>query len=296
MKIKELCLAGAANRGIAYVGVIKCLEDNDALELEKFVGVSIGALVGIAYIIGYSMDDLFSQILDQDISEFQDISIEYILHQGSVLKGDKYKQWVWSLMSTQIDPMTTLEDLCEKYNIDIIMSALSLDSGKDGLEYFSKTTTPKIPIYYAVMASMAIPFVFPPIVYNGKRYIDAFVVENFPMDKLSKEGVGFKVTSKSVDADITNFTYITKIMQLITSHMDKIIKYEGTCVTIDGSDFTSLDFNLTIDNKITLYYRGYNTTQEFLNTKTKKTPTPHPTTTKEIRIPYNDPQELPILD
>ena len=109
--IHELCLAGAANRGIAYIGAIKCLQDNCVLDVKKFVGVSIGSLVGVAFILKYDMDLLFEDILLQDISEFQDISISSAITQWSVLRGEKYKIWVWELLSKKIDPMTNFKTI-----------------------------------------------------------------------------------------------------------------------------------------------------------------------------------------
>ena len=92
--ITELCLAGAANRGICYIGVLKCLTDNNMLSvstLEKFVGVSIGSLVGVCYIIGFELNELFEFILETDLNELQDISFDSVLHNGSILQGNSYR-------------------------------------------------------------------------------------------------------------------------------------------------------------------------------------------------------------
>lgn len=61
MKINELCLAGAANRGISYIGALKVLDDKNLLDIKKLVGVSIGSLVGLCYILGYKPDELMKK-------------------------------------------------------------------------------------------------------------------------------------------------------------------------------------------------------------------------------------------
>ena len=66
-------------------------------------------------------------------------------------------------MSTKVDPMIDFETIKEKYGVDVTVIATCLDSGEDGLTMFSYTHTPKMPVYYAIIASMTIPFVFPPI-------------------------------------------------------------------------------------------------------------------------------------
>lgn len=264
-KVEELCLAGAANRGIAYIGALQALHEHNILDLKKFIGVSIGSLVGIGYIIGYDMGELMEDVLKQDISEFQDISIDSAMNNGSVLRGEKYRIWVWDLLSKKIDPMTNFQTLYEKFGVDITVAVVSLDSGKDGLEYFSLSNSPKMPIYYAIMATMAIPLVFPPVVYNGKRYIDGGILENFPLGLLSEHAIGFKITSKQVEADITNLSYLSKLLQLVGHRLGSMRSYEGTALVIDASDFSTINFNLNVDHKITLYYRGYDKSLEFID-------------------------------
>jgi NTE family protein len=262
-KITELCLAGAANRGISYIGVLKCLDEYSVLDLKKFVGVSIGSFIGVCYIVGYTPDEIFKDVLEKDLSEFEDISLACVMNNGSVLSGINYRTWVWDVLCKKIDPMTTFKLIYEKFGVDVTITAVSLDSGEDGLEYFSLTDTPDMPIYYAILASMTVPLVFPPLVYNGKRYIDGGVLENFPMQLLSKDAIGFRVTSQQIEADVTNMTYLGKMMQLVTTKLRKMVKFEGTAMTIDASDYSMISFALSVDNKITLYYRGYNTALEY---------------------------------
>lgn len=264
-KIKELCLAGAADRGISYIGVFGCFVEHDLLDLKKLYCVSIGSLIGTLHLIGYTPDEMIEIVLSQDISDFEDISIKSVLTNGSVLDGGKYRLWVMGLINKKVDPMITFKGMFDKNGVFLNISAVSLDSGEDGLEYFNHETTPDMPIYYAVLASMAIPLLFPPMVYNNKRYIDGAVLENFPVHLLSQDGVGFRITSQVLDADLTNITYVMKIIDLISTRMRKSTKYKGSVYAIDASDYSSnVSFALTRDNKITLYYRGYDKGMECL--------------------------------
>ena len=183
------------------------------------------------------------------------ISFNSVINSGSVLKGNNYRIWVWDLMSTKVDPMIDFETIKEKYGVDVTVIATCLDSGEDGLTMFSYTHTPKMPVYYAIIASMTIPFVFPPLVYNNKRYVDGGVLENFPMYLLSKDSVGFRVNSKPIEADVTNMSYLFKILNLMTTYMRNVRKFEGKGYVIEASDYSIINFSMTIDNKITLYYR-----------------------------------------
>lgn len=269
-KFTELCLSGAANKGISYIGAMRVLDDRNLLDIKKFVGVSIGSLVGVCYIIGYKPDELMTEVNKKDLSEFEDVSLESVFTNGAVLEGETYRLWVWELLSKKINPMTSIETVNKLFDVEIIIGATSLDSGEDGLEFFSVDTTPEIPIYYAILASMTIPFIFPPVVYNGKRYVDGGVLNNFPMDLLSENAIGFRVKSSPVTAELTNYSYISKIIQLMTTRIRKLGSCKGNAITINNTDFGRLSFSLSLDDKMTLYTRGYNTVIEFLEIKTKE--------------------------
>jgi NTE family protein len=257
-KIKELCLAGAANRGICYIGVLACLIEHDLLELTKLYGVSIGSFIGVLYLIGYTIEEMMETVLKQDISDFQDISVTSLLTCGSVLEGGKYRLWIMQVLDKKIDHMITFKSLYNKNKVFLNISAVSLDSGEDGLEYFNHEMTPDMPVYYAILASMSVPLIFPPFLYKNKRYVDGALLENFPMHLLSKDGIGFWVTNKQEEeVDVSNSSYIIKMMDLIATRMRKLTKYEGTVYKINADDYGLISFVLSLDNKITLYYRGY---------------------------------------
>ena len=254
--VRELCMGGAASRGMCYLGALQNLEDNGMLDdLEKMVTVSIGALIAACYIIGYTPKEMFKILLYKNTNDFKDISLDYVLNQGSVLKGEKYKTWIWEVLSKKVDPMITLKKLEQKYKKTLIMTATCL---QDGLVIFSPEDTPDIPLFYAVLSSMALPFIFPPVRYKDKTYVDGGVLDNFPIRLLSDEALGLKVSSKQLDADFTSvFTYVAKLFQLISAQMRELLGVKGDIVIINANDYGFVDFDLDMDDKMTLYYRGY---------------------------------------
>jgi predicted patatin/cPLA2 family phospholipase len=201
---------------------------------------------------------MMETVLKQDISDFQDISVTSLLTCGSVLEGGKYRLWIMQVLDKKIDHMITFKSLYNKNKVFLNISAVSLDSGEDGLEYFNHEMTPDMPVYYAILASMSVPLIFPPFLYKNKRYVDGALLENFPMHLLSKDGIGFWVTNKQEEeVDVSNSSYIIKMMDLIATRMRKLTKYEGTVYKINADDYGLISFVLSLDNKITLYYRGY---------------------------------------
>jgi predicted acylesterase/phospholipase RssA len=277
--ITEICLSGACNRGISYIGCFKKLEELKLLKLEKIVGVSIGSFIAACYMIGYSSDDLLEMIIDKNMNEFKDFSIN---ETGALLKGEQYKNWVYEVLSKKEDPNITLDKLFEKTNIEYTVTTTCIHSVgnefSEGMVYLNHKHTPDMSLFTAVNCSMAFPFIFPPVNYKGYQFIDGGVLDNFPMDLLSLNAIGLKVNFKPIDSSTSTgnpISYIGKIFELISNRF-KILKNEQhqNIIMINCDDFNIIDFGMSIDDKITLYKRGYNAMDIFLNqVEVDKTPT-----------------------
>jgi len=267
-KIEELCFAGACNRGIAYVGVLQKMIELGVLDknyLKKIIGVSIGSFISCCFLIGYDPYELLDEIMKADLSEFKD----YMITQSSLLKGEKYRDWVFHVISNKIDPNIKLIDLylLTKINFVIITTCISSEnvSIKEGVVYLNYETFPNMPLIDALMANMSFPIVFPYVCYNGCKFIDGGVLKNFPVDLLSKNGIGVKTIFKKHKTDInTPINYILKIIELMSHNLEQQnLNNSGGTIIINCEDFSMLDFDISNDDKYTLFKRGYDSVNEF---------------------------------
>ncbi len=269
--IEELCLSGACNRGVCYIGCLKKFEESKLLNIKKVIGVSIGAFIAVCYIIGYSADDMLRIIIEKDSRDFKDFTLS---EQGAILKGEQYRNWVFEVLSKKIDPNITLLNFFIKYNIHFITTATCIhstnDEFKEGITYLSHEYTPDVPLIVAINASMALPFIFPPISYKGARFIDGGLLDNIPREFITKDALSLRVNFKRIDglSSINNpISYIGKLFELITKRI-AFLKNEielTNVVYINCDDFNIIDFEMSIDDKITLYKRGYKAAEEYLN-------------------------------
>ncbi len=254
--INELCISGGSHRGIAFIGSLKCLEDNKLLDrhkLKKVVGVSISSLILFLYLIGYELDVIMNKIIETDLSQFQDIQIQSY----SILNGEKFRKWMYDFISTRIDPTITFLEFKNKYKIDLIISITSLD---DGIIYANFESKPTMKIYDAIVASMNLPFIFPPYNIDDKLYIDGGILDNFPMHLLDIDGFGIRI-EKQKKIELNMFNYPLKLFNIVRDYIDKISKTNHkNIITIFINDANVLNFNLNIDDKITLYRIGYDET------------------------------------
>ena len=271
----EICLSGACNRGICYLGAFKKLEETNLLRIEKIVGVSIGALIAVCYILGFSSDELLRIIVEKDFREFRDFSFT---EEGAILKGIEYKNWVSEILAKKVNPNITLLDFYNITKIHFTCTTTCIYSTnneyQEGVVFLSHIHTPTMPLSTAINCSMAFPFIFPPVYYAGCQFIDGGVLENFPIDLLSEKALGLKVNFRPIDGStsIKNpISYIGKIFELITFRF-KTLKPETNVniVCTDCDDFNVIDFELSIDDKITLFKRGYSSMEKFLKSKVLK--------------------------
>ncbi len=68
-------LSGGGAGGLAHVGVLKALEDNN-IPIDYITGTSVGALVGGLYAAGYSPDEIEKLVVSQKFIDFTKENLE----------------------------------------------------------------------------------------------------------------------------------------------------------------------------------------------------------------------------
>jgi len=260
--VLELALSGACHRGIMYIGAFHYLEEIGLLKrsfLKKIVGTSIGSFVLACYISGYTINDLVNMILDVPFEIFKDWSSEISIN---LFEGITFKTWVIKCLSKYIPVNITMEEFYKKTGIEFIISIVSLNSG---LIYVSHKTRPNMILHDAVIASMNIPFVFPPYITSDGSikdiYIDGGLLDNFAIHLLGPRAFGIIPIRKETPlSDISNpFSYFLKMTELVGSLVRDLRRPQSEyIVEIYADDNDIIDFDLTKDEKITMYKFGYN--------------------------------------
>lgn len=267
-KYTEICLAGACNRGISYIGVLKRLEELDLIDLKsltRVVGVSIGSMIAACILLGYTTDELFDEIINKNISDLKDFTIN---EPSAILKGNEYKKWVHEIVTRKESADITLLELYNKTNIHFIITTTCIQSNSElypeGYIQLDHNNSPDMPLITAVLSSMAFPFIFPPVEYQGHLFIDGGVLDNFPMKLLDINAIGIRVNFKQIEDSTKNpILYIGKIFELLTVRYRELKNEQHkNIIIVDCSDYSMIDFDMSIDDKITLYMRGYESVNE----------------------------------
>jgi NTE family protein len=215
-----LVLSGGAAKGLAHIGVLKALQENN-IPVDCIVGTSMGAVVGASYAAGISVTEIESIFASPEFQRWVNGGIDqkYNSYFRKDQGGPSFLSLRLSLDSTfNLTLNSTLaQDIVVNYVLaeqlarpmavahndfdslfvpframasDIITeSEVMLDSGS---------------LSDAVRASMAVPMFYEPIKVNGHYLFDGGVYNNFPVNVALREFrpdyvIGVNVSSKIYD-------------------------------------------------------------------------------------------------
>ncbi len=168
-----LVLSGGGLKGLAHIGVLRALEEH-GLVPSLVVGSSIGSLVGAAWAAGVplrQMEARARQVRRRDIFQVArvDVAIRRLLA-PALYRREPLEYLVRSLVGD-----ITFRDLHRRLlvNTTDLHSGIQVMWGLPGLL--------DAQVADAVVASCALPGIFPPRIINNRAYVDGAVVENLPV-------------------------------------------------------------------------------------------------------------------
>ncbi|NCD42042.1 MAG: hypothetical protein EOL88_08120 [Bacteroidia bacterium] len=197
-------LSGGGAKGMAHIGVLKALEDNN-IPVDYIAGTSIGAIVGGMYACGMSPDEMIRHFNSPEFSIWLsgEIEEEYLFYYK---KHDEDAEWlnvrfdIDSLISPQIVPTNIISPFqmdfaflqyfaqpgaaCG-YDFDKLMIPFRCVASniEDNQAYVCRSGD----VGSAIRASMSFPFYFKPITINGKVMMDGGMYNNFPIDVVTDD-------------------------------------------------------------------------------------------------------------
>lgn len=271
-----LVLSGGGAKGIAHVGVIKALEDNE-IPIDYVTGTSMGAIVGSLYSCGWSPEEMIHFFTSRD---FQNWSKGIISQNLTYYINNPVPSPKW--VTLNINPMDTtgmVSQILPAYlvsplpmNIEFLKlyAPYSLQSKENFNDLFVPFRCVASDVYHkhkivfkdgdlgtAVRASMSFPFVFKPIEVGGVLLFDGGIYDNFPVDVMEEDFnpdfiIGVSVSSpdkKPKEGDI----YSQLEDMIIQNNNYSLPAEKGVKIQVPVLDFGVLDF----DKAETIYEIGY---------------------------------------
>jgi NTE family protein len=158
----SLVLGSGGARGLAHIGVIKWLEENN-YEIKSISGCSIGSLIGGVYAAGKldQLEEWMVSLKQSDITSLLDFS----WGGSGLFKGDK-------IINTLID---FLEDV-KIEELPIPFTAVAADIASEKEVWINKGS-----LFDAIRASVSLPLFFTPVVKDDALLIDGGILNPVPI-------------------------------------------------------------------------------------------------------------------
>lgn len=237
-------LAGGGIRGIAHVGVLKALEENN-IKVAAIAGTSAGSIIATLYAMGYSPYYIYL-LFKRYARDIINIRSKPIINGiTNFIRNNKIGIAVLS-DGNEFEKM--YDELARKKGFrligDIKMPLLvsAVDIGESKEYIFTNCASRKnikdnyiteIGIGRAVRASSSFPAIFCPCEYKNHIFMDGGVLNNLPTEELKKVYTG-KIISVNFESDPVYNDY--DIMNIIMKTLD-IMGNKLSINSLKKSDF-----------------------------------------------------------
>lgn len=241
-------------------------------EIDTVVGVSIGTVIGLLYVIDYNWEDLQNDIIGQDLKKLTDIKITNLIRYYGLDSCSKIINWLGDLLTKRgYSKDITLIDLNKKTGkfLQILTTRLKNYS----LFSFDHKSTPNIKVIDAIRLAISIPIIFTCVRYISEIYVDAALINNCPVEYVKEQNklectdiFCINLNSKNIEKDIDSFSdYIKEIMTCFLYNKNNQPVSSKNILEIDTGGKGTVDFNITNERKGELIELGYNSMNKWVN-------------------------------
>ena len=180
-----LALGGGGVKGFAHIGVIRALED-EGFKIKAIAGTSIGAMIAGVYGAGFAPDEIEKYLnrLDQGLFYKRKPS------DGPAILGlaGVERALEDTLGNTQFSNL----------NIPVAMTAVDMNSGE--LLVLEEGS-----VRDAILASIAVPGIFPPRKWHGRSLVDGGVLDPVPVALARKLAPQHPVVAVTLSPESTSW-------------------------------------------------------------------------------------------
>ena len=155
-----LVLSGGGAKGIAHIGVLRALLDND-IHPTIVSGTSAGSIVGALYAAGTTTEGMMQMVTDTSMMKIFRL---FGIPGSGLVKLDYLRERLAAFIK---------QDNFEDLKYPLFVCATNLNHGK--AVYFNNGT-----LFDKVVASCSVPWLFKPLEIDGELYVDGGITNNMP--------------------------------------------------------------------------------------------------------------------
>jgi predicted acylesterase/phospholipase RssA len=270
-KITTLIMASAGIKGVSYIGFLKYLENNDMVKnINKIIGNSAGSIFSLYFILGYNYTELYNFFSTIKIADYQDITADSLLQFTDTLgldTGKKLEEYIKNIFINKgLKYNITFKELYEKNPIHFMVYSTCITDGT--YHVFDYINNPDMEVWLAIRISSSVPFLYSPVKYKDKEYIDGGVNISSPIHLIEDEIENTIIVDciKKYERE-TIMSYITTIINCCQYYGNKNLEKYSKYIIIMDLEFYALNFNLDSDTILSSIDIGYNITEKYFKTR-----------------------------
>jgi NTE family protein len=235
-----LALGGGAARGIAHIGVLQALVDND-IPIDFISGTSAGAIVAASFAFGRTPPEIkvsAKRLSWYALSSFPDSKLGLASNRA---------------LEKMMEDIMGKKDITEA-KIPLAVMTTDIENGARVVFREGKAAL-------AVRASCCIPGLFAPVDIDGRKLLDGGLSENVPLSPLKEMGadilIGVNLIHWHSERKVQNaLDVVANAMDIMTARQEEDHERHGAImISPDLGNFSSSDFK-KIDALVEAGYRA----------------------------------------
>lgn len=262
-----LVLSGGGAKGIAHVGVIKALEDNE-IPIDYVTGTSMGSIVGSLYACGYSPEDMMNLFLSDGFRSWSSGKIDRSMtfyasepkptaawvnlyinpKDSSIFTSDIIPSSLINPIPMNLEFLRLYAPYTEQCKANFNNLMVPFRCVASDIYHKHKVVFSKGSLGESVRASMSFPLVFKPIEIDGVLMYDGGIYDNFPVNVMEKDFdpdliIGVSVSSADTKP-IANDIYSQLEDMIIQNNDYRVPPKKGIKIQVPVTNYGVLDWGM----------------------------------------------------
>ncbi len=257
-----LVLSGGGASGLAHIGVLKALEENN-IPIDYICGTSSGALIGALYAIGYSPEQIEKLVKSEAFRKWTQGEID-TKNNYYFKRADDKSSWIQFKIDLKQGIQSSLPtNIINSHPIDFALLQLFAKASAEAGYNFDSLLVPfrclaadidsnrsvvfrRGDLGIALRASMSYPFYLRPISVNDKLLFDGGLYNNFPSDIMKSDFHPDYVIGSNVTGNVpppTDDNVVSQIRSMMTGITNYSLLSDAGVKIEPKTDIGLFDFN-----------------------------------------------------
>jgi len=267
-----LVLSGGHIKGIYMLGALHYLHINGYLNnLSIFCGTSVGSIIDYLLILGYTPINILVYLSTNKIAH-ETMSLFNLIKNFGLYNYEIIDEHMKKLTFNKLTFIPTLQQLYDRTQKKLICITYNQTTKKT--LYISHETHPNLSVLMALRMSANMPLVFEQLYYNGEKYCDGGISDNFGVknmdETLDKKEIilGIEIDNdckvESVNKKEENNGFINNIFSILNTPLIELYKLRNLkcsdrvkIVSLQSSDNTFFNFELNVKYNMSLFSSGF---------------------------------------